>query len=309
MTEKHSIVEPWVRSATLGREEFVDYPARSSTRAWYGVVPDHYAGHWHGDVEIIMMLQGRCRVTVGEQVFHLKEGEVLFIPAGQTHSITMPKDSARYLFQFQLDPVIGIHDFSHLRRMLITPLYLHAEWPLTQQVRTLLTTVAQEEAHRDSLSDLSIYACLLKVYAMLGRAWDSGELADVSVPNKAANQMAIDQALNIITRHYMEPLDLDTVARSVNFSRYHFSRLFRRYTGQNFSDYLRHKRVSIAAQLLVYSDLPVAQVATRSGFASISTFTRCFREQLGMCPTAYRQMSREGMPLNEQTKGGSTHDT
>lgn len=293
MEDHSSYGSALVDAAMNGAEEFVNYPERATTRVWHGFVPDHYARHWHGDVEIIMTLKGCVRVTVGEDPFRVKEGEVLIIPAGQSHSLTMGQDSERYLYQFQLSPVIGIHDFALLRRLLITPLYLTRELPVTGPVRALLTEVAEEAWYRDGLSDLNIYSCFLRMYALLGRAWKSGQLSGLSSPKRTANQVVIDDAVNYITRHYMEPVSLDFLARSASFSRCYFSRIFRRYTGMTFTQFLTRKRLSVAGQLLVYSDLPVSQVCIQSGFASLATFTRVFREQLGMSPSAYRRACRE----------------
>ena len=101
MEDHSSYGSALVDAAMNGAEEFVNYPERATTRVWHGFVPDHYARHWHGDVEIIMTLKGCVRVTVGEDPFRVKEGEVLIIPAGQSHSLTMGQDCERYLYQFQ----------------------------------------------------------------------------------------------------------------------------------------------------------------------------------------------------------------
>lgn len=275
-----------------GAEEFVSYPARSTTNAWYGCEPDHYPRHWHGDVEIIEVLRGSVRATVGEQGYRLQAGEVLLIPSGQPHSMSTRPESERYVYQFQLFPVMGVRGFGALRPLLLTPVLLTPEMPVTSQVRALLAEAVKEAGDRGALSDLRIYGIILQLYAVLGDAWERGEV-DGSVPQRhTANQAIMDDAAGYIGRHYMEQLSLEQMAARAGLSPCYFSRLFRRYTGVTFLHYVVQKRLAAACHLLAYTDLPVAQVCVQAGFLSQATFIRNFREEMRVTPTAYRRASR-----------------
>lgn len=275
-----------------GAEEFVSYPARSTTNAWYGCEPDHYSRHWHGDVEIIEVLRGSVRATVGEQRYRLQAGELLLIPSGQPHSMSTRPESARYVYQFQLFPVMGVRGFGALRPLLLTPVLLTPEMPVTSQVRALLAEAVKEAGDRSALSDLRIYGIILQLYAVLGDAWERGEV-DGSVPQRhTANQAVMDDAAGYIGRHYMEQLSLEQMAARTGLSPCYFSRLFRRYTGVTFLHFVEQKRLAAACHLLAYTDLPVAQVCVQAGFLSQATFSRNFREEMRVTPTAYRRASR-----------------
>ena len=56
-----------------------------------------------------------------------------------------------------------------------------------------------------------------------------------------------------------------------------------------FSSYVQLLRLNQAAWLLTQTQLPVAEVAVKSGFASIKTFHRVFKYQYGMAPGEYRK--------------------
>lgn len=282
-----------------GAEEFVAYPDRATTNIWYGHVPDRYPRHWHGDVEIIEVLRGSVHATVGEQSYRLRAGEVLLIPSGQPHSLSMGAESERYIYQFQLSPVLGVSSFGMLRRLLLTPLLLTPEMPVTAQVRGVLAEVVEEAWRRGALSDLRIYGALLRLYALLGDAWSRGEVGNGAPAQRAANQVIMGDAVSYIGRHYMEPLSLEQMAARAGFSPCYFSRLFRRYTGVTFLQFLTRKRLSSACHLLAFSDLPVAQVWTQAGFASVASFNRAFREERHQTPSAYRRASRESRAHGE----------
>ena len=100
----------------------------------------------------------------------------------------------------------------------------------------------------------------------------------------------IASSMAYINEHYHEELSLDDVARFVGFSRYYFSRSFKKQTGYFFKDYLCQKRLQVAMELLIRTEEPMKEVAIRSGFGSIATFNRVFREKNGCTPTHYRAL-------------------
>jgi len=66
--------------------------------------------------------------------------------------------------------------------------------------------------------------------------------------------------------------------------------LFRRLkgvTGQSPEEYLREKRLQVAARLLTESAGNVAEVADAVGFASVSYFSRRFKERFDTSPASY----------------------
>jgi len=58
------------------------------------------------------------------------------------------------------------------------------------------------------------------------------------------------RAIAHIDKHLDEPLDLNTVAEVAHFSSFHFHRLFSAWMGETFGDYMRRRRVEVAAMRL-----------------------------------------------------------
>ena len=78
-----------------------------------------------------------------------------------------------------------------------------------------------------------------------------------------------------IDRHLDEELDLATLAGVANFSAFHFHRVFRVWTGEVLGDYLRRRRLEVAAlRLRAQLQVPVLQVALGVGFGSAEAFAR-----------------------------------
>lgn len=98
----------------------------------------------------------------------------------------------------------------------------------------------------------------------------------------------IEQARHYITTHFTEDISLVQIARHCLVSPFHFSRIFKTFTGHSPHQFLLTIRLQHAALLLRDSDLPVADIAFLSGFNSIEHFTACFREKHNCPPTVFR---------------------
>ena len=83
--------------------------------------------------------------------------------------------------------------------------------------------------------------------------------------------------------------DLATVA---GMSPWQFARAFKAETGQSPHQYVLERRVDYARELLAFDDMPLAQVAAASGFASQSHMTDVFRVRLGVSPGRYRRQTK-----------------
>ena len=132
------------------------------------------------------------------------------------------------------------------------------------------------------------YSSILRVYAMLGQRYLSGIRPRTADGLKNMDSEVITAVMTYINNHYREELSLEDVAKFAGFSRYYFSRSFKRQTGYSFKDYLCQKRLQVAMDLLIRTNRSMREVAIESGFGSVATFNRVFREKKGCTPTQYR---------------------
>ena len=79
------------------------------------------------------------------------------------------------------------------------------------------------------------------------------------------------------------------IAAACSLSRSHFSRAFKKTTGQSPRDWLQHARLERAKALLADNDMAIAQVGLECGFADQSHFTRVFTRGTGVTPFAWRR--------------------
>jgi AraC-like DNA-binding protein len=96
------------------------------------------------------------------------------------------------------------------------------------------------------------------------------------------------RARDAMDRSYAEPLDIVSLARIAHVSEAHFIRSFRATFGETPHRYLQRRRVERSMFLLRETRRSITDVCFDVGFASLGTFSRTFREILGVTPTEYR---------------------
>jgi AraC family transcriptional regulator len=100
------------------------------------------------------------------------------------------------------------------------------------------------------------------------------------------------RAREFIEARLADNVALVDVARECELSVAQFARAFKRSTGLPPHRYLTERRIERARSLLVHTDLPLADVAVRCGFADQSHFTKLFRRSIGVSPGSFRRAAR-----------------
>ncbi|WP_127959244.1 helix-turn-helix domain-containing protein [Serratia microhaemolytica] len=102
----------------------------------------------------------------------------------------------------------------------------------------------------------------------------------------------IHDLLDWIETHLDQPLQLDNVAAKSGYSKWHLQRMFRSTTGHALGSYIRQRRLSQAAKILLTTPRPILDIALQFHFDSQPSFSRAFKKQFGQTPAAYRRVQQ-----------------
>lgn len=106
--------------------------------------------------------------------------------------------------------------------------------------------------------------------------------------------LPILHAIEYINKHLQDDLTLSTIADALRLSPSYLSYLFKKETGQNVKEYILHKKLKAAEDLLLHSDMGYADIAEYFNFSSQSYFIACFKKATGQTPRQYRQSHYHG---------------
>ncbi|MFT9496035.1 AraC family transcriptional regulator [Anaerosolibacter sp.] len=104
----------------------------------------------------------------------------------------------------------------------------------------------------------------------------------------------MNDALNYIEKNLDEDIDLKEVSRLALCSEYHFQRMFSFLAGVSLSEYIRRRRLTLAAFELNNSSTRIIDIAVKYGYNSPDSFTRAFQNLHGVTPSEARN---NGIPL------------
>lgn len=99
----------------------------------------------------------------------------------------------------------------------------------------------------------------------------------------------IQRAIDYIEARLTEEIDYDTAAKEACSSSFHFQRVFSIMCGFTLGDYIRARRLSMAADDLIHSDAKVIDIAMKYGYDTPESFTRAFTRFHGITPTEARR--------------------
>lgn len=107
----------------------------------------------------------------------------------------------------------------------------------------------------------------------------------------------IQRSVDYIDAHLTDPLDLAAIASESGYSLSHFYRVFPAITGFSVKEFVRNKRLAMAARRLVASKDRILDIAVECAFDSQEVFTRAFSALYGCTPGEYRKNRKNSIDV------------
>ncbi len=126
----------------------------------------------------------------------------------------------------------------------------------------------------------------------------AGVVARLSTDVIAVEHEPTAAALNFIRNNFRYPIMVKDVAAASGMSQRGLVKAIKQHAGRTITDEIMRLRIDEACRLLEQTDEKTEVVAINSGFADKGTFFRCFKNQTGMTPNAYRKQSKSGKAKN-----------
>lgn len=104
----------------------------------------------------------------------------------------------------------------------------------------------------------------------------------------ANHRLDMEKALLYIDKHISEPIMLSDLAKEFHMSSGYFSKLFKKYTSMNFTEFITTKRLNMAKELLKTTDLKSFEIAHQVGYTESRYFNQLFKKHVGCTPIEYR---------------------
>lgn len=254
--------------------------------------------HWHDEFEIIYIKKGQLRVVINQTEYSGKPGSIYFVNPRELHLMGSSDLSVEYYTMLFPLEFISFQSMDDLESDLLQPLRSNqlliasevTDEVLRHRLIPLLDEIAYINNVDESLKQLQTRILLLQVLTEL-----CNNKSMLSASNSGNADMQ-KEMLMYIQEHFTEKISLAMMAERFHLSEKYLSRYFKEHFHLPFSNYVQHLRLTLAKQLLEATNLPITEVALRSGFPSVSYFIRSFNIAYGTSPLKYR---KERIPGHE----------
>ena len=260
---------------------------------------EQYEGLFH------LIEQGECFLQIANQQFHLRTGDIFFLPRVLEHQIRsqstdLPASNVIREYQqgaFRIRQIgeqgaplkmfCGSFQYAKPSSLIESlPPYLHLA--LGQQVSPLIALFQQEATTHKEGSQLVINALAQVLFAYILRQ---------ALTNSAQNQnllaglqdKRLKGVLQAITQAPHQDWNIEALAALAAMSRANFIRVFQQKLGIAPGKFVTQLRLQQAAMLLANSQKNVLSIALEVGYQTEAHFSKAFKAQYGVPPSQYRK--------------------
>lgn len=273
--------------------------------------------HRHEFSELVIVFQGRSTHLTDEGSYQIAAGDVFVVPPGASHGyrtdpgecfsvvnvmfrfdrLKLPffdlRQSPGFRMLFELEPELNSLNgkrFSPHRHLSLDDQTLKVVLNATERLDAALNDTRAGHRFRAAWVFAELIALLSDYFSSF--PLDTGE---------HSNLMRLCQVLDFMEKHYTEPIYIPDLAKMASMSGSNFYRVFTALIGTSADKYLTQLRLSHAEALLAGTDLPMSEIAERSGFDDSNYFSRIFRRNRGCSPRDYRKQRRATSDANTST--------
>lgn len=103
------------------------------------------------------------------------------------------------------------------------------------------------------------------------------------------NHSVVKKTADYIETHLNEDLSLDKIADTLHYSKFYIARIFTKETNCTIYKYIQRRRLTLAAQKLAETELPIVEIAYEAHYDSQQAFTFAFKQLYECTPNIYRK--------------------
>lgn len=246
--------------------------------------------HYHPEYELTLIIKGRGRRLVGDSHEQFESGDLVLIGPGLPHTwVSDDKHKGKEMavvIQFSTNFIERFTELAELTS--INKLLTLAKHGISFKEENTAAVVEQMK-QLPKKSGVERVIGLLHIFQELSKMNHSVLASEYYQPLKGKeNEKRINKVCQYVQKHAVEKLTIQKAATLIHLTPGAFCKFFKRMTSTTFSDYVNDIRIANVCNLLIATDIPVAEIAYSNGFETLTYFNRIFLRKKGMTPRQYR---------------------
>lgn len=249
--------------------------------------------HFHEFFEINYVLSGDVKFFVADQTYQVKNGSLLVFNHTDLHRSVSPPGTyyERIVLHFAPEHIQGLSSSeTNLLGCFVnrTPEFSHCIQLHSAQSDALLSLLDKVTLYQGKEcfgSDVYRKIALAEILLYVNELYSTS--AGMQPLKPAPEMKRVLPMLQFIQEHLHEDLSLERLAKAFYISKFHINHIFKKATGFTPNEYIIHRRIIKARELLKQRELSIQRVGESVGFNNNSHFIRTFKALVGASPKQY----------------------
>jgi len=234
--------------------------------------------HLHENtIEIIQVIKGRGNLLIGKHIYEFSEGDVFAFDAGSIHCTTPAVTDDYVRNKLIIDKKVLL--------LLTDNVWHNVYFKADEKCAKMLSLLFKETYKLHHAEGCEILA-VSEILRILHICFSS----ETSI--KPSGSGIAFQIMNFVNQNPSGADSLDTLASEIHMSKFHMCRKFKEETGITVHSYIKSRKLSLARKLLCETDSSIACIAYESGFSDTACFTKAFKKETGLTPSAFRKCNK-----------------
>lgn len=244
--------------------------------------------HSHKDYEFMIPISGIPDILIGNNNIKVENNTVYPIVSLQPHGMEKAAANCRILNIVIKHGYLDDIGQNYLEKDTVS--FEHTKFKLKDELKILIKMFMDECKYKQTGYEFIMESLSNQIVVNLIRSVEN-DIYSLDRTKSKQPKTNIDRAIEFLRECYSLEFSLQDVAKTVNLSPYHFSRVFKDQMGKTTYQYLMEIKIARAKELLAETRLSIKEIYLMCGFNSNSHFSSMFSKIVGVAPTEYRNIA------------------
>jgi AraC-like DNA-binding protein len=243
----------------------------------------------NGRVVFQYTLNGKGAIRIGNHVTTLTKGQAFLVQFPSDHCYYLPDDSNEWEFIYiSVYGTEATRFYEHMQQSVGNIISMPTNAKPIRHIYRVLEKLETVGVYNSYEASSYAYSFLMEVM----QYFEYEQQTNVKIP------IPIQEAISFIEKNYDQDIGLEDIVEVSQLSKYHFTRLFAKYTNQTPIQYVTKIRMQQAIELLKQKELSIEEIAIAVGYTNANYFSKVFKQLLHITPSKYRN-NDSFMPVDQ----------
>lgn len=248
------------------------------------------------DSRIFYVISGNGTFYLEDKCYPIECGSLVYYPAGVKYYPCSSEDEPFNFITINFDYTINnikktqvifpVHVVDYREENIIEKIFFSDASVLNdalvinnmQSIEHYLNEIVKEYTGRNDVYQEIASGLLKVVLSMIVR----------NAVSEKKNSISLERLLSYIHKNYYKNINNISIGKSLNYHPYYLNSIIKKYKGVSLHKYIMSYRIKTAINLILTTDMPIYEIAEKTGFVNANHFSNYFKKATGKTPSYYR---------------------